>query len=134
MYSGSRLIYNTAKLFTATYVCSRTKVAHANALPAHIRDQLARRNEEDHKLVIREQIESIKNWCDQRYKHIVEELKSNTEIIDTLDYIRVVYSKPLNPSQKMRVRGNITKLLEIENLTQNQVDFLLSILEYYECM
>ena len=113
----------------------RPKVARAQALPPHIVEQLNKRNEEDRKKVIKEQIDSISKWCDPRYKHIVEQFKYDQHIIEELDYIRVMYDrKRLTPSQRIRVRERITTLIQNNKLTTVQLDFFLSVLAYYDCL
>jgi hypothetical protein len=110
-------------------------VCQANSLPPKFFERLSKNDDNDRKVVIKEQIAAISQWCDPRYKNVVQQFEKRQDIIEELDYIRIMYNKPITASQRIRIRNKIKKMILTDiTLTQEQIDFLVSILEYYDCL
>jgi hypothetical protein len=106
------------------------------SLPSHIKEILSQREREDQAKLIEEQVNSVSKWCNPSYKNVVQKLaEDKPNVLNEIDYIRHVYDRlPLDPAQKIRVRRSLVHLIESENLSSEQVDFIMSILKYYDCL
>lgn len=119
------------------YIATKPKVARAtNALPQNMIEALSKRDADDHKAMLNEMVDNISKWCDPRFKQVVDGFRNREDILHELDFIRVMYDhKPLNPAQRMRLRSKILYIIEKEQeLTKDEVDFLISVLSYYDCL
>ncbi len=113
---------------------------HMNSKPARaemssmMREKLEKLNDIDTKNYNKSMIDTLTTWVSPDYKHVVQFLQDKPRILNELDLIRILYQPPLSPSQKVRVRTTVMRLIDDNELTSGEVDMLLSILTYYGCM
>lgn len=119
----------------AAYICLRPNIANAKSLPPHLQQRIDELNMIDQQKEIARKIKNITAWVDSKYKKTVEDLHTNTYVIDELDFTRIMYDTlPLTPSQRLRVRSKIVDIIEREELTPEQEELMMYLLKYYGCL
>ncbi len=101
--------------------------------PKYFIDEISDLNEKDKHLAFEEMKESLINYYPNKYKYIVDNI-TNHDIISELDYIRVMYKKPLGPERKITLRNNIYKIIKNNKCSQEELALFEYILKYYECI
>lgn len=105
------------------------------AIPDDIQARMAEANARDKKLVQQEQVKALKAWCDPKHADAIDTLQNKWEIIDELDYMRVVYrGYPTIPETRMIIRRKIMRFMEEYKLSDQELALLVSILEHYKCL
>jgi hypothetical protein len=73
----------------------------------------------------------IKDFVPNEYQEVIEGLDART--IDTIDYIRIMYKKPLKPEHRISVRKSITGLIDSRRWNEAELAFFVYLLEQYGC-
>jgi hypothetical protein len=120
----------------AMFLPCRNRVRICRAIPDDIQARIVEANARDRRIVQQEQIKALKSWCDPKYADAIETLQNKWEIIDELDYVRVMYGDPpLSSESRILLRQKITHIMnKYIRLSDQEVALLVSILEYYKCL
>jgi len=121
-----------AVVYSAAYMCFKPGIVKAHAL----KEQLMQKNVEDQLLLKEETLKHLIAWHDGKYQSIIRGFKDRDNILEKLDWIRIMYDnrRPLDAALRIRVRELISSLMEKEKLSQTEYEYLVSILVYYECI
>lgn len=123
----------------SSYILYRPKYVWAanqqdkEPFPKYFLDKLSDLNERDTKYAHELMRENLINHYPNRYKYIVENLQ-NDDIISELDYIRVLYNRPLTCDRKINLRNKISKLIKEHSFTEQELELFEYLLKYYDCI
>ena len=102
-------------------------------LPPHLKQQLEQRDNEDRATELADIVKFLSKWS--KNAPVVNGLQDRPDVLHELDYIRILYNPPLTPSQRVRARRAISRLIEsTEGLTDEEVEFLVSLLGRLGCL
>ncbi len=127
----------------SSYILYRPNCIYASALnkvqesssnfPKYFFDKINELNERDSKYASEYLRESLIDYYPNRYKYIVDNIQNN-ELLEELDYIRVIYTKPLSYSKKIQLRNKIHKLIKEKSLSRQELELFEYLLKYYDCL
>lgn len=112
--------------------CLNAKPVRADVSPA-LRTKLAELNERDKDADLNYMVNKLSGWLPE-HKVALESLRTNSHMIKELDFLRVLYQPPLPPSAKIRVRNTVLDFINKEDLTDEQINMLMAVLTYYDCL
>ena len=101
--------------------------------PKYFFDGISELNSKDSKIAFDEMKENLLEHYPNKYKYIVDNIH-NHDVIFELDYIRIMYKKPLSHDRKIILRNNIFKLLKNNNFSEKELELFEYLLKYYECI
>lgn len=114
----------------STVVATRVKPVYALDKPWEIHHHVMNLNKKDQSIVHEEKIQKLKKWsASAGFTNTIE--KCSYEIIDDIDYIKVMYDElPLKPQQRIHVRTNLLRLYDRAG-TEEEKSYIINIMRYY---
>lgn len=116
---------------SVSYFLFQKRHVKAQTLPSNFRDVMESLNERDNKRHLVDLRKNIISVTPSQYHRVIERLPR--DVLETLEYIRVVYEPPLSSGQKVRVRRDMMRLIEGNN-DSNEHEYFLHLLNYYGCL
>lgn len=101
--------------------------------PKYFLDKISELNAKDSKYANEIMKENLINYYPNKYKYIVENIEKE-DIISELDWIRLMYNRPLSCDRKISLRNKICKIIKDHNLSEKELELLEYLLKYYNCI
>ena len=110
-----------------------SRKVQVKALPNDFYQKIARLNQEDKELYQIKMKQQILTAIPDQYKSIVEDF--DIETLEAIDYIRVMFTPPLDASRKIRLRKEIVRIIEntYKQWSVKELDFFVDLLKSYDC-
>lgn len=118
-------------LFVGYYITHRHHV-HAKCLPCDFHLRMEKLNEQDKKLHESSLKVHMIEHTPSQYHPVLQKLDEKT--IASLDFIRIMYDKPLKPYQRVRVRRTIVDLIDAKDWSNDELEYFMYVLKFYDCL
>ncbi len=122
-------------IIPAICISMNSFVVHANAIPANLKEILDKHQRHDIDIVKKQQLKILVDYYDKKYESIITGFENRDDILNELDWVRVMYGNPpLDALKRIQVRQVLTSLIEKHDYSDQEYNFLMSLLVHYGCI
>lgn len=116
---------------SVSYFLLQKRHVKAQTLPSNFRAVMENLNDRDEKSHLKDLRNKVLSNTPSQYHAVIERLPRDA--LETIDYLRVMYEPPLLPSQKVRVRKDMLRIIE-SSFDSAEHEYFMYLLKYYECL